>query len=177
MYLPPMCDQAHTVQLGQPTLFIEMKTYDLLSYKTSSPQNSRKLSLRGLVGVYRLTLALDHKRHPAITALERGIWGQLNLCSPARVANIWLQTEGRVFVSTKIGFSSLSHPEHRSVRATAASLRRWPDTHSLPGHRSAAEVLVFSGAHSISLCTESIKHGLSASKVPEGGTPRRRLFI
>lgn len=31
-------------------VFIEMKTRDLLSYKTSSPQNSRKLSVLGLVG-------------------------------------------------------------------------------------------------------------------------------
>lgn len=29
-HLPPMCDQAHPVQLGQPTLFTDVKTRDSL---------------------------------------------------------------------------------------------------------------------------------------------------
>ena len=45
--LLPISDQTHPVQLGQPTLFIEVKTCNLLSYKNKSSQHSRKLSVLG----------------------------------------------------------------------------------------------------------------------------------
>jgi hypothetical protein len=43
-----MCDQAHPEQLGQQTLFIEVKTNGLLSYM-NSPKHSRKLFVLGQV--------------------------------------------------------------------------------------------------------------------------------
>ena len=50
-YVPPSCDQAHPVQLGQPTLFTEEKTLGLLSYVSISRQHCRKLSVLGQVGL------------------------------------------------------------------------------------------------------------------------------
>lgn len=43
VYLQPVYDQAHLVQLEQPTLFIEEKTCGLLSYMSNMPQHSKKL--------------------------------------------------------------------------------------------------------------------------------------
>lgn len=46
------CDQAYPMQMAQPALFTEMKmTLELLTYKNSSLQCSRKLSVFGQVGL------------------------------------------------------------------------------------------------------------------------------
>ena len=44
-YLPPTCDPAHAVQLGQPASFTEVKTRGSSSYMDSSPQHTRKFSV------------------------------------------------------------------------------------------------------------------------------------
>lgn len=46
-----MIDQAHPVQLGQSSLFTELKTHGLLSSMNNGPQHSRKLSVIGLRGL------------------------------------------------------------------------------------------------------------------------------
>ena len=50
-YLLPMCDQAHPVQLGQPSLFTEAKEHGLLYYMNNIRQHSRKLSILGQVRI------------------------------------------------------------------------------------------------------------------------------
>ena len=55
-YFLPLCllpvgDQTRFVQLGLPNLFTEVKTCGLLSSVNNSPQNSRKLSVLGQVGL------------------------------------------------------------------------------------------------------------------------------
>lgn len=50
-YLQPMCDQAHPVQMGQPTLFIELKIHGLPSDMNNSSQHSRELSVPRQVGL------------------------------------------------------------------------------------------------------------------------------
>lgn len=54
IHLLPTFDQAHPVLLGQPTLFIQMKTCGLLSYTYNSLQQFRKLSVLGQVGLISL---------------------------------------------------------------------------------------------------------------------------
>lgn len=43
--LPPTRDQTYPAQLEQPTLFLEVKTRDILSYINKSAQDSIKLSI------------------------------------------------------------------------------------------------------------------------------------
>lgn len=50
IYLQPAYDQAHLVQLEQPTLFIEVETCSLLPY-VNSLQHCRELSVLGQVGL------------------------------------------------------------------------------------------------------------------------------
>lgn len=62
-YLPPLCDQAHPVQSGHPTLSTKVKTQGLLSYTNNTHQQWRKLSVLGQVEL-KLTLAFawGHKK-------------------------------------------------------------------------------------------------------------------
>jgi hypothetical protein len=46
-----MGKQAHPVQLGQPSFFIEAKTPGLLSSMINSPQHPRKLAVLEQVGL------------------------------------------------------------------------------------------------------------------------------
>lgn len=48
--LTSMCDQAHPIQLGQPSLFTEAAK-GLLSYLNINLQHSRKLSVLGQAGL------------------------------------------------------------------------------------------------------------------------------
>ena len=50
MCLPPTCDQVHAVELGQASLFTEVKTLGVLSYM-DSPLHSMKLFVLGQVGL------------------------------------------------------------------------------------------------------------------------------
>lgn len=54
IHLLPTGDQAHPALLWQPTLFIQMKTHGLLSDMYNSPQQFRKLSVLGQVGLSSL---------------------------------------------------------------------------------------------------------------------------
>lgn len=56
MYLLPVCfpptyDQAQPLQLGQPSLFTEVRMHSLSSYVNKSPQHSRKVSVLRQVGL------------------------------------------------------------------------------------------------------------------------------
>lgn len=71
MYLLPTSDEAHAVQLGQPSWLKEARTCGLLSYMTNIPQHSRHIEGGRNVKIFSLFICLkSFSLHTFITYLS-----------------------------------------------------------------------------------------------------------